>query len=172
MEKLSGLVLDAYDDRTVGCEVLKSILSDHPGDQLSELVKEAHDITNEERGRLPDEAFALVLVDGAVELKKFATIDSGNTALSIEYFLKTGHKLPEEAQKTAANNLVVAAGWYGLEVPEQLTKVALGLNTLLVGATMGPGAAHAAKSNLQAAKGAPMIMTPGQIQSRALSGGQ
>jgi hypothetical protein len=72
----------------------------------------------------------------------------------------------------AANNLVVAAGWYGLEVPEELTKVALSLNTLAVGALMGPGAVQSARSNLQATKGSPVIMTPSQIQARNLSGGQ
>ena len=170
MDKLSGLVLDAYDDFDSG--VLFSIMSDRSSDQLAGLVKEAHSITEEERAQLPDEAFALVLVDGSVEMKKFATIDAGNTALSVEYFLKTAHKLPEEAQKIAAQNLVAACGWYGLEAPEELTKVALGLNTLLVGATMGPGAVQSARSNLHAAQGSPVIMTPNQMQARALSGGQ
>lgn len=171
MDKISGLVLDAYDDRMVGCGVLKSILESGSSNDLNELVKEAHDITEEDRAALPDDAFALVLVDGTTELKKFATIDAGNTALSIEYFLKTAHKLPIEAQAVAANNLIAAAGWYGLEVPEELHKVGGYLN-LALGATMVPGAAQAAKSNLQATKGAPMIMTPDQIQARSLTGGQ
>jgi len=77
-------------------------------------------LTPEEHNALPDDAYALVLVNGDQVMKKFATIDSGNTALSVMYFLKTAHKLPEEAQKVAAQNLVAACGWYGLDAPELL----------------------------------------------------
>ena len=120
MEKLSGLVLDVYDDQ--GGEILQAIFPST--EDLPDLVKTAHAITPEERGLLPDDAFALVLVDGDVEMKKFATLDEGNTALSVEYFLRTGYRLPAEAQKVAAHNLCVACGWYGIEPPEDLQKVA------------------------------------------------
>ena len=61
MEKLSGLELDIYDD-PAGV-ILKTVF---PGaEDLPELVKEAHAITGEERERLPDDAFALVLVQDA-----------------------------------------------------------------------------------------------------------
>lgn len=116
MEKLSGLILDVYDDSDGA--ILRDIFPE-PTD-LSELEKNAHALTPEEHNALPDDAYALVLVNGDQVMKKFATIDSGNTALSVMYFLKTAHKLPEEAQKVAAQNLVAACGWYGLEAPELL----------------------------------------------------
>jgi len=139
MEKLSGLVLDIYDDPKG--DILKSVfptLESVPG-----LVKEAHQLTQEDRDRLPDDAFALILEQGGSELKKFATVDAGNTALSVEYFLKTGHKLPVEAQKVAAHNLCVACGWFGIEPPEELQKVAQGRGLQLGkpegGRGLGPG---------------------------------
>ena len=116
MEKLSGLILDVYDDSDGA--ILRDIFPE-PTD-LSELEKNAHALTPEEHNALPDDAYALVLVNGDQVMKKFATIDSGNTALSVMYFLKTAHKLPEEAQKVAAQNLVAACGWYGLDAPELL----------------------------------------------------
>jgi len=120
MDKLSGLVLDFYDDPEGA--ILREVFPTRgsvPG-----IVKEAHALTSDERNKLPDEAYALVLVNGDVEMRKFATIDEGNTALSVEYFLKTAHKLPEEAQKVAAHNLCCACDWYGLEAPEELQKIA------------------------------------------------
>lgn len=121
MDKISGLILDVYDDRQG--QVLRGLFPD-PG-ALPALVKTAHHVTEEERQALPDDAFALVLVNHGEELKKYATIDAGNTALSVEYFLKTGHKLPVEAQKVAAVNLLAACEWHGLEAPEMLKKASV-----------------------------------------------
>ena len=123
MEKLSGLILDPYDDASG--EVLRSIFPSR--DLVPSLIKAAHFLTPEDRSSLPDDLFALVLRDRDVVLRKYACVDAGNTALSIQYFLKEGHKLPAEAQKTAAENLVVAAGWYDLPQEEALTKVAFGM---------------------------------------------
>lgn len=196
MQKLSGLILDIYDDRTG--EVLKEVYAS-AGD-LPDLIKQAHAITQDEYSRLPDESFALVLEDGDVELKKFATIDEGNTALSVVYFLKTAHKLPPEAQKVAAANLLEACGWYGLTPPEQLQKFALaaadvkknlddapnrhdmiplkteeerseeksaGLLGAALTATAVPGAVREANHNLKATQGlGGQIVTPSQIQDR------
>lgn len=121
MEKFSGLVLDFYDDPNGS--VLKEVYAS--ADSLPELVKQAHALTSDEISRLPDDAFALVMTQNGQELKKFATVDAGNTVLSVAYFLKTASRLPVEAQKIAATNLVSACGWYGLECPEQLSKLAL-----------------------------------------------
>lgn len=121
MQKLSGLVLDVYDDQ--GGSILKEVYA--TAADLPESVKTAHLITQAEYARLPDVSFALVLEDGPVELKKFATIDEGNTVLSVVYFLKTAHKLPVEAQQVAASNLLQACSTYGFEPPEQLSKLAL-----------------------------------------------
>jgi hypothetical protein len=108
MDKLSGLLLDVYDDTTG--ELFKSIYPDKG--EVPELVKSAHLMTEEERRALPDDVFALVLHDGPVTLRKFACIDPGNLALSMLYFAKTAHKLPKHAQQVAAQNLLTAEGWY------------------------------------------------------------
>lgn len=127
MNKLSGLVLDHVDD--IDGEVLRSIFPDYQA--VPDLVKQAHSLSADERRALPSDVFALELVDGDVVMRKFACCDAGNTALSVEYFMRTGSKLPEEAQKLAAENLVTACGWYDIEPPEVLTKVALGVGSLL-----------------------------------------
>lgn len=118
--RTSGVVLDVYDD--VGGQVLRSMFSSK--DEVPGFVKQAHALTPDELSKLPDDAFALVLLNGEEKLKKFACIDEGNTALSVLYFLKHAHKLPVEARATAAENLKVACGWYGLDVPEELEKEA------------------------------------------------
>jgi hypothetical protein len=167
MEKLSGLVLDVYDDRDGW--VVKDIwptLADVP-----ELVKQAQRLTAEDREVLPDDLYALVLHDGPVTLRKYACADPGNTWLSVHYFLKTAHKLPEEAQKVAASNLHTACGWYALEPPEELKKIALGLGTAVnagLAATMLPGLKRQLGANRAVIKGAETVLTPAQV--KVLSG--
>lgn len=119
MNKISGLVLDIYDDPNG--EILKT--SFPIPEDLPEIIKHAHALTQEERNNLPDDSFALILTQDGMEFKKFATIDAGNTALSIIYFLKTAHKLPEEAQKVALNNLCCACDNYGID-PSDVIKQA------------------------------------------------
>lgn len=123
MLKTSGLVLDVHDD--VGGEVLRTFFPKHA--DIPECIKQAHALSAGERERLPDDDFALVLLDGDQKLRKYACIDEGNTRLAVLYFAANAHKLPEEAQKVAAANLVTACNWYGVEIPEELEKVALGL---------------------------------------------
>jgi len=158
MEKLSGLVLDVYDDPSG--EVLRGIFPTY--ESVPELVKQAHPLSAEERNQLPDDLFALVLVDEDTVLRKLACADAGNTALSVEYFLKTAHKLPEEAQQRAAENLVKACSWYGIEPPEQLQKIAL-LNTVMrVGtlASVVPGTRAAVKRGKQQAQASGAFVNP------------
>lgn len=126
MDKLSGLILDVYDD-TEGV-VLRELFSS--SGEIPDMAKEAHALSAEDRDGLPDEAFALVLVNNEVELKKFATVDETNTALSVMYFNKTAHRLPEEAQSVAAENLWAACEMHGLEAPEWLKKTALDLRKM------------------------------------------
>lgn len=198
MEKLSGLVLDVYDDSDG--TILRELFG--TSDKIPELTKQAHALTAEERGLLPDEAYALILMNGDIELRKFATIDAGNTALSIAYFLKTASKLPVEAQSVAAENLWAACDHHGLEAPEELKKVALnlreiksnldkapershpkyptrgkdklafGLGGLLTGAMIVPGQVGEARRNLAATKGTQgAVMTPDEVkQRRAMMG--
>jgi hypothetical protein len=197
MEKLSGLVLDVYDDSDGA--VLRELFG--TADKLPEVTKEAHALTLEERSALPDEAYALILLDGDVELKKFATVDAGNTALSIAYFLKTANKLPIEAQHVAAENLWAACEQHGFEAPEVLQKVALNLRKmkanldnapnrpqkyetnsetklamgplgLLSGAMIVPGQVKEVSKNMAATRGTQgAVVTPGEVkQRRAMMG--
>ena len=117
----SGLVLDVYDD--VHGDVIRGLFSSL--EAIPNLLKQAQDI-GADRNKLPDDAFALVLVNGEERLRKYACLDAGNTALSVFYFLENGHKLPDEAQKVAAENLITACGWYDITVPAPLEKVAAG----------------------------------------------
>lgn len=160
MEKLSGLVLDIYDDSSG--EVLRSIFPQETG--VPDLIKEAHFITPEEREVLPDHVFSLVLHNDGTCLRKFACTDPGNTALSVEYFLKTAHKLPLEAQKVAAENLATACGWYGIEPPEDLQKIALGLmtaaNLALTGPEVAKGTSAGIKQNMQMARASGGAINP------------
>jgi hypothetical protein len=160
----SGIVLDLYDDDSG--EMLKSIypsVADVP-----DLVKEAHRLDGDDFTKLPDDVFALVaVVDGDTKIRKYACVDPGNTVLSIEYFLKTAHRLPDEAQKQTAENLVTACGWYGLEPPSQLKEAMIGMGLrAAMAAPMAAGAYDQSKQNLatagQVAPG--QIMTPHQIQ--------
>lgn len=125
--RTSGLVLDIYDD--FQGQVLRSIYPTQ--DDIPDNIKTAQVLSSEDREALPDDAFALVLLNGDQKFRKFACTDEGNTSLSVQYFLKNAHKLPVEAQKTAAANLSLACGWYDLEVPPELEKVAVGLDAAL-----------------------------------------
>ncbi len=156
----AGIVLDPYDNLLD----LKAIFPS--ADVIPDSVKIAHSISSVERDVLPDDVFALVLLNDGDRLRKFACIDEGNTLLNVGYFFLHGHKLPEEAQKVAAANLSVACGWYGLEVPEELEKVALGLGTVLTAATLPSlvkGTGGQIRDNLSATRHAHgHIMTPGE----------
>lgn len=114
--KTAGLVLDFYDDRTG--ETLKSVYPS--AEELPETVKEAHILSPEERAVLRDEAYALILHSDDGQLRKFACVDEGNTALSTLYFLVNAEKLPAEAIKTAAQNLIAFNEEFGMEVPFEL----------------------------------------------------
>ena len=146
--QLSGLVLDVYDDYSG--ETLRSLYPS-PAD-IPDGVKQAHRVTPEDMSSLPDDVFALVLVNGTDKLRKYACIDEGNTALSVQYFLKHGHKLPVEAQKVAAANLVAACDWYDFEPSPDLEKVALGKVDMALGgltaAAIVPGVNAGIKENL------------------------
>lgn len=171
--QLSGLVLDVYDDHDGA--VVRGIFPTL--DAMPATVKEAQVLSAEERRTLPDDVFALVLVNNGEALRKYACIDAGGTALSVEYFLKTAFKLPEAAQQTAAENLVTACGWYGLEVPEPIQKIALGLGTALTALTAAPviKGTHAAiqgnLANTRALEGAGAgIVTPHMLKGAEVSG--
>jgi hypothetical protein len=146
-------------------------------EDIPETVKEAHSLSAEDRRTLPDDVFALVLLNNGESLRKYACIDEGSTVLSVAYFMKTAHKLPAEAQKTAAENLVTACGWYGLESPEPLQKIALGLGTALTALTVPSviKGTHASiknnLSNVNALEGAGAgVVTPNMMKGAEASG--
>jgi hypothetical protein len=112
----AGIVLDTYDD-TNG-EVLRELVPDV--NDIPDFVKEAHRLTDDQAEKIPDDSFALVLVKEGQKMHKYATVDKGNTALSVAYLLKQAHYLPAKAVKVAASNLIEACTRYGLAVPEQL----------------------------------------------------
>jgi hypothetical protein len=140
----SGLVLDVYDD--FDGAVLRSVYPTQ-GD-IPQSVKEAQALSPEERRTLPDDVFALVLLNNGESLRKYACIDKGGTTLAVEYFLKTAYKLPVEAQRVAAGNLVTACGWYGVDVPEKLAGLAGSAITALTAIPTIKGTASGIKNNL------------------------
>lgn len=119
--------LDFYDDPSGS--VLKGRISSL--NAIPDFIKTAERLTAQELDKLPDDVFALVALDGGRKMRKYACVDKGNTALSVIYFLENKDRLPIEAQKTAAANLITACGWYGMEPPAALEKIAL------VGAALG-----------------------------------
>jgi hypothetical protein len=124
----TGSIIDFYDDPQG--TVLKNKIPDV--DDVPDFIKTANSLSAEDRAKLPDDVFALVAVDNGRTMRKYACVDKGNTALSVIYLLENGHRLPAEAQKTAASNLVTACGWYDMEPPLPLVKMAG-----LLGAAMG-----------------------------------
>jgi hypothetical protein len=112
----SGFVFDTYDDSDG--TVLREILPDVAA--IPDFVKEAHRITSDEAHKIPDDNYALVLIEEGQQFPKYATVDKGNTALSVMYLLKQAHLLPAKAVKIAATNLIEACSRYELAVPEQL----------------------------------------------------
>lgn len=127
----TGSIIDFYDD-PAGTVLQQKV----PGD-LPDFIKQASALTDQQRDRLPDDVFALVMLDQGEPIRKYACVDKGNTALSVIYFIENHHKLPEEAQKTAAVNLLTACGWYDMQPPHQLQKLA-GLGTMM-NVAMGAG---------------------------------
>jgi hypothetical protein len=118
--KTAGLALDFYDD--VDGSQLKKL---YPTQQdLPESVKVAHILNEDERSILRPEAFAVILLNEGKELRKFACVDEGNTLLSVQYFEKNHDKLPVEAVKVAASNLMAACLEYDLEIPNFLKMAA------------------------------------------------
>jgi hypothetical protein len=116
MHKYSGVILDFYDDKGATLKAKFPTVA-----ELPDTIKTA---SIQPRDELPNEAFALVAVDGADVLRKYACHDAGTTAMSVIYFMEHGDKLPEEAVKVAASNLVEACLAHRMLPPAALTKTA------------------------------------------------
>jgi hypothetical protein len=120
MHRLSGFVIDQYDD--VDGRVLRGL---HPDPaNIPEFIKTAARLEQEQINKVADDQFALVMLNEGRKMKKFAMVDRGNTALSVAYLLKQAHLLPREAVKIAAANLIEASRRFGLGIPEALEKAA------------------------------------------------
>ncbi len=119
--KTAGLMLDFYDDKSGATLRAKCPTPE----SLPESVKEAHILSPEERDVLRDDAFALILHNEGKQLRKFACVDEGNTVLSTIYFMENFDKLPPEAVKTAAVNLIAFNEEFGLAAPELLKLAAV-----------------------------------------------
>lgn len=102
---------DIYDD---GGQLLKQTVPEQ--EDLPDFVKTAAPVGQQDNSRL----FALVMVDDGRVMKKFATADRGNTWLSTLYFSLTRDKLPPEAQKIAAANLIEACESHDIAPPDIL----------------------------------------------------
>lgn len=116
MHKYGGIVLDYYDDKGATLKAKFPTV-----DSLPDAIKTA---AVRPRDEVADQDFALVALDGGNVLRKFACTDSGTTAMSVIYFMEHGSKLPEDAQKTAAENLCSACIAFGIVPPIPLIKMA------------------------------------------------
>lgn len=117
---LTGVILDIYDDPKVGV-----LLEKLAGRDLPKELGDSELLEPEKLASMPDRLFGLVATNAGETIRKYAMHDAAHTTTSVMYFLSQREMLPESAQKIAAKNLVEACGWYGLEVPEQLAKLAL-----------------------------------------------
>ncbi len=115
----TGSIIDFYDDPNG--HVLKTKVGAR---QVPNFIKTAQFLEEPHREQLPDDVYALVMVDQGAKFRKYACVDKGNTALSVIYFLENKDKLPEEAQKVAAANLLTACKWYDFQPPAPLMKMA------------------------------------------------
>lgn len=127
MQKFSGLLLDHYDDPDRA--TLRSIYPDPAN--IPVFVKQARDLSAS-LDRYPDHLFALCMKNEEEVLRKYATVDPGNTWVSSLYFLKQGHLLPDVAQVKTASRLLAAAQQYDLPLLDDLHKIAF-MGALLKG---------------------------------------
>jgi len=108
--RLEQTVLDLYDDAAFD-QTLKKIASN-----LSEEVRQDQLPTRHDRSQLEDDQFALTIITKtASKLNKFPINNRVNTALSNEYFELNHHKMPLDAQKTAAAHIQKACDKYGID---------------------------------------------------------
>jgi hypothetical protein len=123
MKKLSGVIFDTYDD--FDGRVLKSIITST--NDLPDYIKTASRLSSDQIERLPDDQFALIVIDRGQKFKKYATVDKGNTLLSVAYLLKQAEsleKLSPLSLKVASRNLIAACELHGIPVFPALRKLA------------------------------------------------
>lgn len=124
MTNIGSLFLDAYDG---GPQVQAALQQVCPTpESVPGYVKCATALNDPAvRELLPDEAFALVVVDrNGEKFRKYACIDPGNTWLSSQLFLRLGGQLQADLRMKVASNLASQLVAYGLPLPEELVKQA------------------------------------------------
>lgn len=128
--------LDIYDDpRGI---VLAKYAQTQP---LSEKVASSVLLDAEGLDRIPDRLFALqVEMPNGTFRNKFAMHDEAHVVTSMIYFLDNCEQLPLPTMAKVAGSLVNACGWYDLDPPEAVVKIAmLGAGQMAMGA-LGLGA--------------------------------
>lgn len=140
-------VVDPYDD---GFGSLRGFFV---GRSVPEFIKTASIMTEGDLSRLPDHAFAVVMLDGDRCMRKFACTDKAHTAVNVMYFQENQDHLPPEAKIKAASNLKSACEHFGLDVPRWLEKSA------------------APKKRLIKTDGADVSVSVGQHKEADISGG-
>lgn len=123
--RLAGIVFDIYDDPTG--DVLREKVA---SSGLPDAWADASLLPQEKLDTLPDRLFAFVATNGDDTLRKYAMHDAMHVGTSILYFLDRRDSIPAPLHQKIASNLVNACGWYDLEPPEELVKVAI-LNAAL-----------------------------------------
>lgn len=174
----AGVVLDFYDDVSGSLVKKAKAGMDRPGD-LADTLGDFHFLTPDERDVLRDEAYALVVHNEGKVLRKFACVDSGNTVLSVLYFMENWDKLPTEAVKTAAANLQEWCGEYGLPVPSLVKMAAVsGMSRSrdpVRQPVVGEDADWAQRTNLVSIRGGAdsgrVIPTASQLKTAGVEGG-
>lgn len=116
MNKLAKVILDQYDD--IDGDVLREYAPSLGG--VPDFIKHA----SREVQNMADHEFALILLEGRNKLRKFATADKGNTAVSVLYFIKNAAMLPPQVVQPTAQRLVDACLLHDILPPDVLTKLA------------------------------------------------
>lgn len=113
---MNNPILDFIDD---GGELFRRL---YPTlDTVPEFVKTSELVDPECASKLDDGHFALVVeVGDGAKLRKFATVDLGNTFISALYLNVYGDALPPDMRKQAAVNIERAFQAYGYDMPESL----------------------------------------------------
>jgi len=120
-----GAVIDPYDD---DFESLKDLMG---GREAPDFIKTAAVMSREELQRLPDHAFAMVVVGDDYHMRKFACTDAAHTAVNVMYFLENLDEYPQEAKEKVATNLLSACHHFDLAPPAPLVKEAAGRKVLI-----------------------------------------
>lgn len=120
-----GAVIDPYDDNF---ESLKGLMR---GEDPPDFIKTAAMMSREELQRLPDHAFAMVVVGDQHHMRKFACTDAAHTAINVMYFLDSLDEYPPEVKEKVATNLLSACNHFKLAPPAPLIKEAAGRKVLI-----------------------------------------